>query len=295
MNKIIKLLISILLLTGCSSNTITEKTNIQEDTISQKELKTTLSNIPSYTNEASVTINDDEPDFTEYEISQATVSYEYYSDLDALGRCGYAMASISEDIMPTEERGSINDVKPSGWYNEAYTCIDGGWVYNRCHLLGFQLTGENDNEKNLITGTRYMNVDGMLPYENWIADFVKSTDYHVLYKVTPIYEGDNLIASGVHMEAQSVEDGGAGLKFNIYCFNVQPGVHIDYTNGQSSATDACPIKGSTQTTEYVYVAGSGNGNKYHSNSHCSRMQNAQKITLEEAKAQGYTPCSRCFD
>lgn len=260
----------------------------EQDTTSSSDL--TVADVPAYTSSPTVEINNNDPEFEVYEVEEATTSYEYYADLDSLGRATYAMASISDDLMPTEDRGSISSVTPSGWDNESYSCVSGGWLYNRSHLIGFQLTGENANNKNLITGTRYMNVDGMLPYENQIADFVKSTDYHVLYRVTPVYEGDNLVASGVQLEAQSVEDNGAGLSFNVYCYNVQPGVNINYANGDNSGTASCPSTSEQQATQaqtkpvqqapvqqdqtgqMVWIASSGSGTKYHSNPNCSRMK-----------------------
>lgn len=178
---------------------------------------------------------DNKPSFSKKEITKK--SYETYSELDSYGRCGVAMACVGKDIMPTEERGAIGQVKPSGWHTIKYDCVDGKYLYNRCHLIGYQLTGENANEKNLITGTRYLNVDGMLSFENMVADYVKETNNHVMYRVTPIYEGDNLLASGVEMEAYSVEDNGEGISFHVYCYNVQPGVKIDYKNGDSSLDD----------------------------------------------------------
>lgn len=193
-----------------------------------------LDSLPEYSGEATIEINDNVPDFEEYEIEEAQTSYESYSELDALGRCGKAEASVSLDTMPTKKRTSISSVKPSGWENEKYDFVSGEWVYNRCHLIGFQLTGENANSRNLITGTRYMNVEGMLPYENEVADYVKSTDEHVLYEVTPIYEDSyDLVASGVHMQACSVEDDCASLAFNVYAYNVQPGIEIDYRTGEN--------------------------------------------------------------
>lgn len=172
-----------------------------------------LSTIPAYTGEPYVEINDNVPDFPEDDFT--TDSFESYSDLDNLGRCGVAYANIGQDLMPTEKRGSIGQVKPSGWHTQKYDNVDGKFVYNRCHLIGYQLTAENANEKNLITGTRYLNVEGMLPFENMVADYIKETDYHVLYRVTPIFDGDNLVADGVQMEAESVEDNGDGILFNV--------------------------------------------------------------------------------
>ena len=164
-------------------------------------------------------------------------SFEYYSDLDELGRCGTAYSSVGTDLMPTEKRGSISKVKPSGWQVSKYDFVDGKYLYNRCHLIGYQLTAENANEKNLITGTRYLNVDGMLPFENLVADYVKETENHVLYRVTPVFEGNNLVASGVLMEAESVEDAGDGVEYCVYVYNVQPGVEIDYATGENHTSN----------------------------------------------------------
>lgn len=177
-------------------------------------------------------INFGEPYFTDEE-KESTEAFETYSELDELGRCGVAYANICEELMPTEERGEIGSVKPTGWHTVKYDQISGKYLYNRCHLIGYQLAGENANELNLITGTRYLNVEGMLPFENEIADYVKDTGNHVLYRVTPIFDGDNLVADGVLMEAYSVEDDGAGVKFCIFCYNVQPFVGIDYATGDS--------------------------------------------------------------
>ena len=190
-----------------------------------------LSDIPEYTDSPYVAVNGNVPYFTEDDLTD--VSFESYSDLDSLGRCGVAYASVSTDTMPAEKRGSIGEVKPTGWINAKYDFVDGKYLYNRCHLIGYQLTAENANEKNLITGTRYLNVQGMLPFENLTADYVKETGNHVLYRVTPIFEGDNLLASGVLMEAESVEDDGDGVLFCVYVYNVQPGVAIDYATGDN--------------------------------------------------------------
>ena len=190
-----------------------------------------LFDVPGYTGSPYVAVNGNVPYFTDDDLTE--VSFESYSDLDSLGRCGVAYASVSTDTMPTEKRGSIGEVKPTGWVNVKYDFVDGKYLYNRCHLIGYQLTAENANEKNLITGTRYFNVQGMLPFENLTADYVKETGNHVLYRVTPIFEGDNLVASGVLMEAESVEDEGDGVLFCVYVYNVQPGVTIDYATGKS--------------------------------------------------------------
>lgn len=190
-----------------------------------------LASIPEYSNDNYVVLNNNEPNFTESDYT--TDSFERYSELDSLGRAKVAYANIGVDLMPTEERGSIGQVKPSGWHLVKYDIVNGKYLYNRCHLIGFQLTGENANEKNLITCTRQMNTVGMLEFENKVANYIKSTNNHVLYRVTPIYKDDNLLASGVVMEAYSVEDSGEGIKFNIFVYNVQDGIDIDYKTGDS--------------------------------------------------------------
>ena len=192
-----------------------------------------FSALPPYSGEPYISVCGGDPDFSEDDIT--SVSYEYYSELDALGRCGVCIASVGQDIMPTEKRSSIGQVKPTGWHTVKYDFVDGKYLYNRCHLIGFQLTGENANKRNLITGTRYLNVEGMLPFENMVADYVKETGNHVMYRVTPIFVGDELLARGVHIEAESVEDGGDGIMFNVFCYNVQPGVVLDYATGEGTA------------------------------------------------------------
>jgi len=191
-----------------------------------------LDEIPGYSGDPYVILNDNEPEFSESEIT--TDAFEKYSKLDYLDRCGVAFANVSVDTMPREERGSIGMIKPSGWHTVKYDIVDGKYLYNRCHLIGYQLTGENANEKNLITCTRYMNTVGMLQFENQVAEYVKETNNHVLYRVTPIFDGDNLLAHGVQMEAFSVEDNGEGIKFNVFVYNVQEGINIDYETGNSS-------------------------------------------------------------
>ncbi len=190
-----------------------------------------LSTIPEFTDEPYVVLNDNQPEFTEEDFHKE--SFEEYSELDYLGRCGPAFAKVGIETMPTEERGEIGMVKPSGWKTIKYDSVDGKYLYNRCHLIGYQLTAENANERNLITGTRYMNVEGMLPFENMVAEYVRETKNHVLYRVTPIFEGENLVASGVQIEAKSVEGNGAKICFNVYVYNNQPGITIDYSNGDS--------------------------------------------------------------
>lgn len=214
------------LLCGCMDE-------LRELVIQQEQHETvTMDTIPEYDGSPYVVINDNVPQFTD-ELLQAEESFEYYSELDEWERCGTALANIGTELMPREERGSIGSVKPSGWHTVKYDEVDGKYLYNRCHLIGYQLTGENANERNLITGTRYMNTEGMLPFENLVADYIKETGNHVLYRVTPVFEGDELVARGVHMEAQSLEDKGEAVCFNVFVYNVQPGITIDYADGES--------------------------------------------------------------
>lgn len=191
----------------------------------------TIDDIPAYDGSSYIVLNNNEPVFNKEDMNQT--SFEEYSPLDSLGRCGVAYANIGIDLMPTEERGSIGMIKPTGWHTVKYDIVDGKYLYNRCHLIGFQLTGENANPKNLITCTRYMNTKGMLEFENKVANYIKETKNHVLYRVTPIYEKDNLLASGVVMEAYSVEDRGEVIKFNVFVYNIQTGIEIDYKTGDS--------------------------------------------------------------
>lgn len=246
--------------------------------------------IPDYEGEAYYILNNNVPEFTEADL--ATESYEFYSKLDKLGRCGPAMACIGLDLMPTEERGDIYEVKPTGWDSVMYDIVENDSLYNRCHLIGFQLSGENANEKNLITGTRYMNTEGMLDFENEIAEYVKRTGNHVIYRVTPYFEGENLVASGVQMEAYSVEDDGAGVCFNVYAYNVQPGIIIDYATGESALEPVDPNKAIT------YVLNT-NSKKFHLESCESAIEMKEwnkdiyNGTRENLIAQGYEPCGSC--
>ena len=289
----------------------TQDSTTNSSAVSQSSESISLDSIPAYSGQPYVTINNNVPDFTDADMQ--TTSYEDYSDLDSLGRCGVANAIVGVDLMPTEERGAIGQVKPSGWHTIKYEGIDGNYLYNRCHLIGYQLSGENANEKNLITGTRYLNVTGMLTFEDEVADYVKQNNAHVRYRVTPIFEGDNLVASGVQMEAKSVEDNGAGVCYNVYVYNVQPGVVIDYATGDSrKATDeeAAAQSASTSTstatasgqqsqaTEKTYVLNT-NTMKYHTPD-CSSVadikeNNRQEYngTAAELRQQGYEPCGRC--
>lgn len=255
-----------------------------------------LDKIPEFSGSAYVVINDNIPYFTEDDYT--TDSYEYYSPLDSLGRCGVTMACIGMDIMPTDERGEIGQVKPTGWVTAKYDFVDGKYLYNRCHLIGWQLTGENANKQNLITGTRYMNVDGMLPFENMVDDYIEETGNHVLYRVTPIFKDDELVARGVTMEAWSVEDSGDGICFNVYCYNNQPGVEIDYATGKSwLSTDTTTTESNNNAdTEYVLNTKS---KKIHlpDCSSVSKIEDDNKETTNKSKDElineGYDPCGSC--
>ena len=220
--------------------------------------------IPEYAGTPYVEINHNVPEFSETDYQSE--SFESYSPLDALGRCQTAFANIGENLMPTEERGSIGQVKPAGWHTVKYDIIDGKYLYNRCHLIGFQLTGENANEKNLITGTRYMNTEGMLPFENMVADYIKETGNHVLYRVTPVYTGDNLIADGLQLEASSVEDSGEAIQFNVFVYNVQPGIDIDYSDGSSKLSgekDDTLASSASDSDAETEIRGNKNSKIYH--------------------------------
>lgn len=206
-----------------------------------------------YKDEPFVIVNDNKPDFTKAEMKNR-IAYEVYGELDELGRCTAAEACVGKELMPTEERGQIGSVKPSGWQSVKYECVEGKYLYNRCHLIGYQLTAENANERNLITGTRYLNVEGMLPFENMVADYIKETNNHVFYRVTPIFEDDDLVAEGVTIEAYSIEDKGDGICFNVFCFNVQPGITIDYKTGESFENGNTEAVKNTKSTKKYKMA-----------------------------------------
>lgn len=263
-----------------------------ESVVSSKSIS--VSDIPEYSNSAYIKIDNNIPSFKDSEMT--TKSFEKYSELDNLGRCSVAYACVGKDIMPAEKRGTIGSVKPSGWHTIKYDCIDGKYLYNRCHLIGYQLTGENANIKNLITGTRYLNVEGMLPFENMVADYVKETDNHVLYRVTPIFERDNLLVSGVQMEAKSVEDNGDGISFNVYCYNVQPDIVIDYKTGESWEVGNEKSISESDTTTYILNT---NTKKFHLKS-CWSAKNLPDKNREEYSgnrndliSKGYEPCKKC--
>ena len=296
--------------------------------------RTSLASIPAYSGTPYCEINGNVPDFTDKE-KESKEAFEIYSELDALGRCGPAFANLCRELMPEEERDAIGQIRPSGWHTVKYNdLIDGNYLYNRCHLIAYSLAGENANEKNLITGTRYLNVDGMQEFENTVRDYILQSGNHVLYRVTPDFENDNLVASGVEMEAWSVEDSGQGICFHVYCYNVQPGIKIDYATG-----DSWRIEGETQTeadsSDSGLVPGSGtvidigeetqddhaddrssSGNSFenieqsyilNTNSRkihlpdCKSIKdmkekNKKQVTdsLDNLKDQGYKPCQRCL-
>lgn len=250
-----------------------------------------LASVQEYNQDAFCVVNGNVPQFTEKEIT--TDSFEEYGDLDPLGRCTVCTASIGKDLMPTEKRGAIGMVKPTGWHTVKYEGIDGNYLYNRCHLIGFQLTGENANTRNLITGTRYMNTEGMLPFENEVAEYVRRTKKHVMYRVTPDFRGRELVARGVQIEAYSVEDKGRGVSFNVYCYNVQPGIEIDYATGESKK-----LKTATQSASSVYILNT-NSKKFHRPS-CKLARDISEKnkknysgSREELINRGYKPCGSC--
>lgn len=299
--SVIALLAAVMIFTGCvtelpDSNPDPEgiSSGLQNSTVNVYSGDPDINDLPQFEGSPFVAVNDNIPKFTESELT--AVSYESYSELDSLGRCGVTIASVGRDIMPTEERGDISSVKPSGWNNVKYDTelVDGGYIYNRCHLLGFQLTGENANEKNLITGTRYMNVEGMLPFENMVADYVKETGNHVALRVTPVFVGDELVARGVQMEAYSVEDDGDGICYNVYCFNVQPGIDIDYSDGSSALSKVLP-----ETSGEITFVLNTNTMKFHSPDCASARSISDKNrketdkSREELIAEGYEPCGSC--
>ena len=308
---------------------------VQSDDSKQKVVHTgtaspfNAADVPAYSGKPYTAVNNNEPYFTSDDLT--TEAFENYSELDSLGRCGVAYANVCLETMPTEKRGSISEVKPTGWHSVKYDNVDGKSLYNRCHLIGYQLTAENANQQNLITGTRYLNVDGMLPIENMVADYVKETDNHVLYRVTPIFTGDNLVADGVLMEGYSVEDEGDGICFCVYAYNVQPGITIDYATGDSwlssengnsdsssggnsavsqSAADKSGIQQAAVQTESVketsapvstgteYILNT-NTKKFHYPS-CSSVKQMKATNKKEYTgsrddliAQGYDPCKKC--
>ena len=330
-NRLVVLaLLFFILISGCGDNNSTSNNEslvngniIYNDDSSEAVNKdktgveVNLNNISEYNGSPYISLNANMPYFTDEE-KLITEPFENYSNLDSLGRCGVAFANICKEIMPTEERGTIGQVRPSGWHTAKYNgVVDGNYLYNRCHLIGYQLAGENANELNLITGTRYLNMIGMLEFENTVSAYVEETNNHVLYRVTPIFEDDNLVAKGVEMEAWSVEDKGVGICFNVFCYNVQPGIEIDYATGESWLSNKDyqkeDIKTDYSTEENLksnknsvtqqevkeYILNT-NTKKFHLPT-CSSVnsmfeKNKQTVngTIDDIKELGYTPCSRCL-
>ena len=326
MNKrIIALLLSLIVLVGCLAGCELSDSLFgnQHQTVEGNEDSTgenydrgvygfaSVDGIPDYSGKPYVALNDNVPEFTNKE--KVTESYEFYSPLDSLGRCGYTVACVGKDIMPTEDRESISSVKPSGWINRKYdsALVDGGYIYNRCHLIGFQLTGENANKQNLITGTRYLNIEGMLPFENMVADYVKETGNHVMYRVTPIFVGNNLLASGVKLEGWSVEDEGEGICFNVFAYNVQPGIVINYATGDNHLVkDGQNTEQTAEETESdTEIQTESKGEKTYvlnvstKKIHCPDCSSVSKTSeankreytgdLTSVEAQGYSRCGIC--
>lgn len=293
--KISLFLCLLLLLTACTELPPDTAMSAQtaQPAASVEETAVSMEHLPPYADCPWVAINNNIPEFDESLFT--TESSEFYNELDQLGRCGACFANIGQDLMPTEPRGSIREVHPSGWWQESYDFVEGGVLYNRCHLIGFQLTGENANDHNLITGTRYLNTEGMLPFEEMVAKYIKTTGNHVLYRVTPVFEGSDLVAKGVHMEAMSVEDRGEGVCFNVYCYNVQPGVTIDYATGESRLSS---VQAPSEETADTYVLNTLR-RKFHLPDCASVTQmnenNREDYTgsREDLIAGGYEPCGRC--
>lgn len=286
-----------LLFTRCVSQEQNKQTSVRREQQSIVDIE----DVPEYSGQPYVEINNNEPDFSQEELKEE--SYEYYENLDSLGRCGTAESCIGTELMPSKKRGSIGQVRPSGWHTVKYEHVDGKYLYNRCHLIGHQLTAENANEKNLITGTRYMNVEGMLPFENMVADYIKETNNHVLYRVNPVFEENNLVASGVQMEAESIEDHGEGISYNVYVYNVQPGVTIDYATGKSRLSDEeeeiqKQHQKSSNFGDSTYIL-NNNSRKFHRVT-CSGVKDIKESNKKEYTGNkddlvdlGYEPCGEC--
>ena len=320
-NSIIMIIGSLLCLSGligCSSTSVSNgvgqalniieqvtdssnKNNIvlNNPTENSNESNININNIPAYSGNDYIVLNNNIPNFSDSDLT--TTSFEEYSPLDSLGRCGVAYANIGTDLMPTEERESISSVKPSGWQSIKYDIVEGKYLYNRSHLIGFQLTAENANKSNLITGTRYFNTNLMLPYENMVADYIKETNNHVLYRVTPVFEENNLVATGVQMEAKSVEDNGEGIEFNVFVYNVQPGITIDYATGASAlASEEIHSEKSSNNSsnKKTIIRGNSKSKIYHCPGQRDYENMSDSVYLinfnseEEAIAAGYRKASR---
>ncbi len=314
--RLLSLLLVVVILSACGGGVpsatvppVDNATSVITDAITTeattRNIETTTENIisldsiPEYSGSPYIILNNNKPEFTESEITSR--AFERYSELDSLGRCGVAFACLGLETMPQEERGEIGMIKPSGWHLKKYDCVDGKYLYNRCHLIGFQLSGENANDRNLITGTRYLNIEGMLPFENMVDDYIEETNNHVIYRVTPIFEGDNLLCKGVKMEAHSVEDGGKGISFNVFCYNAQPSIKINYKTGESylmATTTAGTTNKSEDNKDATYILNT-NSKKFHYPS-CSSVNNMSYKNRKEytgsrnnLSENGYSPCKIC--
>ncbi|WP_455539166.1 DNA/RNA non-specific endonuclease [Terrisporobacter sp.] len=297
-------------LVGCDANNQTSG-NSSANSLSISGKNVTLNNLPKYAGEPFVAINNNEPNFSEKD--KNTKSFETYSYMKDGKRAGVAYANIGRDLMPKDDRESISSVTPTGWVNKKYDIVSGGYLYNRCHLIGYQLTGEGkDTPENLITGTRYLNIDGMLPFENMVADYIKETGNHVLYRVTPIYDGNDLVAKGVQMQALSVEDNGEGIKFNVFVYNVQPGITIDYVTGenylskdgstnkpnQSSSNNETNLNNNTNNQTKVEIRGNKSSKIYHcpGQANYEKMKDSSNLVIFSSEQQainaGYTKAKR---
>ena len=292
--------------TGNSSNHESTQNEQSRNGSTNSSTKSVSSdNIPDFSGNMTVAVDNNDPDFTSKDLT--TKSYESYSRLDSEGRCQVAEACVGKDIMPKGKRGAIGMVKPTGWHTAKYNNVDGKYLYNRCHLIAYQLTGENANNKNLITGTRSFNVDGMLPYEEMVGDYVRETGNHVLYRVTPVFDGDDLVAKGVQMEAMSVEDKGEDIKFNVFVYNVQDGVKIDYETNQNSSNNSknnssnkntTAVKTNTKTTASQKIRGNSRSKVYHcpGQRDYDRMGTSKYLVTfkseKEAKVAGYHKAQR---
>ncbi len=273
---------------GVAWNNDTQTVSLIRNTFDDYEYEYLMSILPAYSGSPYVELNGNIPFFKSYEKIES--SFEYYSKLDELGRCDVCIASVGTDIMPAGERESISSVFPSGWINASYDAVSGGYLYNRCHLIGYQLTGENANDRNLITGTRYLNIDGMLPFENRVDDYIDSTGNNVIYRSTPVFKENNLVADGVLLEAYSVEDNGEGISFCVYCYNVQPDIYIDYLTGESYQIGGGYQEEVTPSTGGIYRTPTGK--RYHLDPDCGG-KNSYSVTYDQAISAGLTPCQKC--
>ena len=271
-----------------------KRVTLIRDSFTPEEYSRLMSMLPDYSTDAYAVINNNKPFFKDYEIIKG--SFEYYSPLDDLGRCDVCFTSLAEDLMPREERESISSVTPTGWINAKYDEVPGGYLYNRCHLIGYQLTGENANERNLITGTRYLNTTGMLPFENKIADYAEEAGNRVMYRSTPVFTGNNLVADGVLLEAFSVDDNGEDISFCVFCYNVQPKINIDYATGASTKEDSAQsfpeYDSQPENAQGNKIYRTPTGERYHLDGQCGG-KNSYETTLEEATSSGLTPCRKC--